>query len=102
MRVEILHVPDCPSVPLLRERLDEALADTGAVAEVTQRVVEDAETATAVGMTGSPTLLVDGVDPFAEPGVVPSVSCRLYRDEDGHLDGAPSVARLREACSPVR
>ncbi|WP_436499635.1 alkylmercury lyase family protein [Actinokineospora sp. HUAS TT18] len=95
MRVEILHVPDCPSVPVLRERLDQALADV--VIDVVERVVRDAETAAAVGMTGSPTLLVDGVDPFAEPGVAPSVSCRLYRHEDGHLDGAPSVARLRDA-----
>lgn len=97
MRVEILHVPDCPSVRVLCERLDQALA--GAVVEVAQRVVRDAETAAAVGMTGSPTLLVDGVDPFAEPGVAPSVSCRLYRHEDGHVDGAPSVARLRGARS---
>ena len=29
-------------------------------------------------MTGSPTLLVDGADPFARPGQPPSISCRLY------------------------
>ena len=34
-------------------------------------------------MYGSPTLLIDGVDPFAEPGQPPSMSCRLYRDDDG-------------------
>jgi hypothetical protein len=48
-------------------------------------------------MTGSPTLLVDGVDPFARPGLTPSVSCRLYRDETGAIAGAPSVAALRRA-----
>ncbi|CRK57742.1 Organomercurial lyase [Alloactinosynnema sp. L-07] len=98
--MEILHVPDCPSVRVLRERLDVAMA--GVVVEVVLRVVRDAETAAAVGMTGSPTLLVDGVDPFAEPGVAPSMSCRLYRHADGHLDGAPSVARLSEVLGPKR
>ena len=62
--------------------------------ERVHKVVDDAETAAAVGMTGSPTLLVDGVDPFAEPGLAPSISCRLYRDECG-AQGAPSVAVLR-------
>jgi hypothetical protein len=48
-------------------------------------------------MTGSPTLLIDGHDPFAEPGSAASLSCRLYRDESGRIVGAPSVAQLRRA-----
>jgi len=48
-------------------------------------------------MHGSPTILVDGTDPFAQPGQLASVSCRLYRDSDGHVDGAPSVSQLRQA-----
>ena len=46
-------------------------------------------------MTGSPTLLADGADPFARPGQLPSVSCRLYRDEHGRRVPAPSAAQLR-------
>jgi len=48
-------------------------------------------------MHGSPTLLVDGVDPFAAPGQPPSLSCRLYRDATGHADAAPPVDALRRA-----
>jgi Alkylmercury lyase len=48
-------------------------------------------------MHGSPTLLIDGVDPFAEAGQAPSMSCRLYRDENGQLSGAPSIGQLRQA-----
>jgi hypothetical protein len=48
-------------------------------------------------MTGSPTLLVDGVDPFAVPGAAANLTCRLYRDETGDASGAPSVAQLRHA-----
>jgi hypothetical protein len=47
-------------------------------------------------MNGSPTLLIDGVDPFGRPGLRPSLSCRLYPDENGSLSGAPSVTQLRQ------
>jgi hypothetical protein len=46
-------------------------------------------------MTGSPTLLADGADPFARPGLLPAVSCRLYRDEHGRQVPSPSAAQLR-------
>ncbi|MCU1680505.1 MAG: Alkylmercury lyase [Amycolatopsis sp.] len=95
MRLQILQVPDCSNVTPLRERLDEALGDTAA--QVTVQVIDNDVDAAAAGMAGSPTLLVDGADPFAEPGRAPSVSCRRYRDTDGRVSGAPSVAQLRQA-----
>lgn len=95
MRLEILRVPDCPHWPVLRERLTDALADARADVTLVERVIEDADEATAAGMTGSPTMLIDGVDPFAEPGLVPSLSCRLYPDADGGVSGAPAVLALR-------
>ena len=49
------------------------------------------------GMTGSPTLLADGADPFARPGQFPSLSCRLYPGEDGRPHPAPSAGQLRAA-----
>ena len=95
MRVEILQVPDCPNAALLASRLREAHDGL----DVTRHVIDDLETAMARGMTGSPTLLLDGTDPFAVAGSAPSVSCRLYPDENGNLAGAPSVASLRRALS---
>ncbi|QYN19170.1 hypothetical protein [Amycolatopsis sp. DSM 110486] len=77
MLLEILHVPDCPNVALLEQCLTEVLAGHAVPTEWPYRVVEDVEMARAVGMTGSPTVLIDGVDPFAEPGLEPSVSCRV-------------------------
>jgi hypothetical protein len=37
-----------------------------------------------------------GADPFARPGQLPAVSCRLYRDEGGRRVPAPSAAQLRD------
>jgi hypothetical protein len=97
MKIDILHVPDCPNLPMLEQRLREALDTADATASITTVVVSDLETATTTGMTGSPTLLIDGTDPFAEPGSGPSLSCRLYREADGRVSGAPSVTALRDA-----
>ena len=96
MRLQILSVPDCPNVAVLRERLAAVLASPADV-EVEEVLVDTVENATRAGMHGSPTLLVDGVDPFATAGQVPALACRLYRDEIGRAPGAPSVEQLRAA-----
>jgi hypothetical protein len=96
MRVQILHVPDCPNAAPLSERLAQVLAGRSDV-HIKDHVVTDQDQASALGMYGSPTVLVDGVDPFAGPGQSASVACRLYRGEDGSLSGAPTLAQLRDA-----
>ena len=92
MRLEILQVPGCPGADLLEARL----AELGH-SRVIRRVVTGQADAERLGLTGSPTLLVDGADPFARPGQPPSVSCRLYLDEHGRQSAAPSPGQLRAA-----
>ena len=92
----LLAVPACPNAAAFEERLAAALAGHLPVV-VRRREVTDEREAAEAGMHGSPTLLIDGVDPFAQPGQAPSVSCRLYRDAAGHLAGAPPVEALRQA-----
>jgi hypothetical protein len=94
MALEILQVPGCPGADLLAARLDGLLAGR---ARVTRRVVASQAEAERLGMTGSPTLLASGADPFARPGLLPAVSCRLYRDEHGRQVPSPSAAQLRAA-----
>jgi len=85
MDLLVLAVEACPHVSEFEERLAVALADLeGAV--VRRRVIADEAAAAAAGMHGSPTLLVDGSDPFAAPGQPTSMSCRL---------AVPSVQDLR-------
>jgi len=97
MRITVLAVPDCPNAPVAAGRVTAALAGRPASVELVE-VTGEAEAA-RLGMTGSPTILLDGVDPFAAAGAVPSVSCRIYRGPDGAADGAPSVQDLAAAFS---
>jgi hypothetical protein len=97
VRLEILQVPGCPNVAVLEHRLEQALVGQTIEVELVHRVIDDQQAVVAAGMVGSPTLLVDGRDPFAVPGQQPSVSCRLFRNNEGAVEGAPSVAALRAA-----
>jgi hypothetical protein len=78
-------------------RITAVLAGRQASVELVE-VTGEAEAA-RLGMTGSPTILLDGVDPFAGAGAVPSVSCRIYRGSDGTPKGAPSMQDLTAALS---
>ncbi|MGZ9934889.1 hypothetical protein ACXNSR_34010 [Streptomyces sp. NC-S4] len=95
MRITVLAVADCPNATPAIERIAAALV--GRTAEVVLVEVHDQAQAAEYGMAGSPTILFDGVDPFAPGGAAPSMSCRLYRHDDGTVSGAPSEAALREA-----
>jgi hypothetical protein len=98
VHLTVLAVPDCPSVKLLEQRLTQVLQDRRDVT-VSRHTIDDHDLAARRGMHGSPTILIDGIDPFAEPGLPASVSCRLHRHGHGQPDGAPSVRHLRQAIS---
>lgn len=93
-----MHVLECPGAKALETRLAPLLAARPDI-QVERQVVTTEDEARRVGMTGSPTILADGADLFARPGQQPSLSCRLYRDEHGHLGPAPTLVQLREALS---
>ncbi|MGW2768829.1 alkylmercury lyase family protein [Streptomyces sp. NPDC001275] len=99
MRITVLIVPDCPNAAVIEERI--ALALDGRSVDVEVVEVADQEQAARLGMTGSPTVLINGVDPFAVPDTPASLSCRLYRGTDGRIDGAPSVTDLQDALNAV-
>jgi hypothetical protein len=98
VQIDLLYGNDCANRVLARERLDAALARVGLASVVRECEVRSADDAARLGMRGSPTVLVDGHDPFADGVAAASLSCRLYDNGDG-LEGAPSVAGLVEALS---
>lgn len=97
MKIEVLVVPDCPHETPTIERVRRALAVIGLPeAVVAIRMVTDQEEAVRLGFAGSPTIWIDGRDPFAEPRSTPVLSCRMYRTTHG-LEGVPELDELRRA-----
>lgn len=96
MRIELLLIPDCPNLAEAADLITAAIADTGVQATLTQTVIESQEEAQRRGFVGSPTFLLDGLDPFARPGVPAALACRLYATPDG-LGNVPSIRDLRQA-----
>ena len=101
MDVTVLAVPGCPNVALLEQQLARVLEGRPGVT-VSRQVIADEAEAASRGMHGSPTILVNGADPFAEPGQSASMSCRLYRGSDGRISGVPSAGQLRQAIERPR
>jgi hypothetical protein len=95
MEVRILYIEDCPNIGLAEQRVREVADGDPEIRIVRQRVADPADTA-ATGLHGSPTILIDGVDPFAAPDTEPSWACRVFLSAYG-IQGAPSTKQLREA-----
>jgi hypothetical protein len=96
MQIDLLYVPDCPNREAARNLVERALAGTQRVATVREREVDSPEDARQLGMRGSPTILIDGADPFADPSQPGGLACRLYHNEAG-VGGVPTLRQLVEA-----
>lgn len=75
------------------DAVEQALEQADHRADIMLEQVETVEEAERLGFRGSPTILIDGVDPFAVGDESPGIFCRVYQTETGP-DGSPSVAQL--------
>jgi hypothetical protein len=92
--VQLLVVPDCPNEPETRELLRRALGETGTGdSPIRIVVVSTAEQARELGFAGSPTILLDGADPFPPAEHATGLACRMYA-QPGGPQGAPELAAL--------
>lgn len=91
MKVELLYFDGCPNWELADERLAQAarLVSRGDLT-VQRRRVDTEQEAVALGFTGSPTIVIDGQDPFATGSEQVGLACRIYATPYG-LSGSPSV-----------
>jgi hypothetical protein len=93
--VTVLYFSGCPNWRTAVERVHLAAGRAGVPVRVSTRLVETQQEAERIGFTGSPTLWLDGVDPFAREGSVPALACRVYATPEG-LRGSPTVAQLSD------
>ena len=93
-KISLLYFDGCPNWRIADERLRHALARVGrSDARVEYRQVNSPEEAAAARFRGSPTILIDDMDPFAGPDSPVGHACRMYQTSEGPA-GAPTVAQL--------
>ncbi|MEO7015124.1 MAG: thioredoxin family protein [Leifsonia sp.] len=96
MRVEILHIDDCPNWQEAGRRTQEALIRTGHGEHVSYCLLATAEQASAAAFAGSPTITVDGADLFPSEGQTGDLACRIYFTSDG-IAGLPELDQIVES-----
>lgn len=99
MKIEILHIEECPNWRDAGERVARVLEELDAThVPITFTLISTPEEAAAVPFAGSPTIVIDGVDAFPSKGATAELACRVYQ-ADGRLAGTPSHSDLRTVLS---
>ncbi|HVR79960.1 MAG TPA: thioredoxin family protein [Acidimicrobiia bacterium] len=95
MEVTLQYFDGCPNWETTDRHLG-TLAAEGMEATIAYELIQSYEAAVERGFGGSPTVLIDGVDPFTDRRLLVGLTCRLYQTESG-LAGSPTLDQLREA-----
>ncbi|MDO8732851.1 MAG: thioredoxin family protein [Actinomycetota bacterium] len=94
MEVVLQYFDGCPNWVEADKLLREALAQVGSSGIIVKhQKVETFDQAVAAGFIGSPTILIDGRDPFAVVGAQAGMACRVYSTPEG-LSGSPTLEQL--------
>ena len=100
MKIELLYFEDCPSYRVAEDWLREVLAEVN-IAEPIEMIEIKTETdAEHWKFLGSPTIRLDGVDPFEQGEADYGLQCRVYLTPAG-LCGWPTKEMLRRAVEDV-
>ena len=97
MRIELLHIDECPNTAKTEERLQAALAALGrSDVPVHMRLLKSASDTTDTGFAGSPTITVNDADIFPTGAKANDLACRVYATPNG-LAGLPTLNQITEA-----
>ena len=67
MEITLQHFNDCPNWLTAMERIERVVEARGIDADVRVQLINTPEAAEAYDFRGSPTMLINGTDPFAAP-----------------------------------
>ncbi|GAA1742887.1 hypothetical protein GCM10009766_22950 [Microcella frigidaquae] len=95
MEITLQYFTGCPNWSIAAERLATIASERPDIT-VLHRLVETFDDAEKLGFRGSPSILVDGVDPFADSSAPVGLACRVYSTPAGRA-GAPTLEQLRMA-----
>ena len=97
--ITLQYFDGCPNWRQAEKELTEAVDGLGIDAEIVYEKIESQDRAEEVGFRGSPTILISGRDPFADPDAPVGLSCRVFRTGE-KLSGSPGVDALRRVLRP--
>lgn len=95
MVITLQYFDECPNWKMADERLMLLAAERPEIV-VKRQTVDTVEEAEQVGFHGSPSILINGVDVFADASAHVGLSCRRYVTEEGPA-GAPTLEQIRAA-----
>lgn len=93
MNVELLYFDGCPNWHDAQSNLRAAAERAGIDVQVTLTEITTQEEAERQRFRGSPTILINGADPFADEDAEVGLSCRIYTGT-GEMRGSPSTDDL--------
>jgi len=90
MEVQLLYFEGCPHWTVMEERLRHALVASGEATTIEHYLVNTQEAADRHQFAGSPSVLLDGQDPFPSETGAFGLTCRVSATPHGSA-GAPTV-----------
>ena len=103
VNIDLLVIPDCPHTDGAEALLRTALDDVGLGSiPIRVAVIETQEHAARRDFAGSPTILIDGRDPFAQPEATTALACRVYPGASGLPDPRDLRQALKRAAAERR
>lgn len=96
MNITLQYFDSCPGWKVAAERVRTIIDQKRLDADFSYQPIETHEDAERFQFSGSPTLLIDGRDPFASGSMAVGLACRTYLTDEGVFP-SPSVEQLEEA-----
>ena len=96
MEITLQYFESCPHWNVVESRLKAIIDEHRLDANLSYQPIETPEEAEKLSFVGSPTVLIDGTDPFAPETPVVGLACRTYFSTAGR-GGSPLVAQLERA-----
>jgi hypothetical protein len=96
MDVSLLYFDGCPNHHDTQVLLHALLVEAGWDGTIQMVIVDALEQAEELEFRGSPTVLINGKDPFLDTEVPFGLSCRIYPTDEGY-QGTPPEQGLRAA-----
>jgi hypothetical protein len=96
MKIELLYFDDCPSYKTAMDVLREALSAEGRSDPIELIEIKTEADVQRWKFIGSPTIRIDGIDPFDQGTSNFGLECRVFNTPDG-LIGWPTKQMLIDA-----